>query len=253
MHNKAANAVTDMTTVCDLSGITSYTVPFPTQVGSVFSGTQVTGGSILRFYNGGTTAYPVTLTLRDVVSGASLGTWTSPNIAPGAAPQFGIDEIEAAIGLTKHDTDVVGVDTNIDGVFQHLAWRAPDGVMANLSTCAGGATTGDGTVIGVHGSAVADYPSSVIVNNTGDAGAAATLAVYDARDGTRLGAYASAAIAGHSQLQLDAAAIEAGAKIAAGAPRYVIKLEGAFPGYLQHFVTNTAAGAISDMTPACLM
>ncbi len=62
-----------------------------------------------------------------------------------------------------------------------------------------------------------------------------------------------APIPGHGQLQLDAAALEAGARIAAGVPRYVVKVDGTFTGYLQHFVTAKAAGAISDMTPVCLM
>src|SRR6185436_10719170 len=39
----------------------------------------------------------------------------------------------------------------------------------------------------------------------------------------------------------------------AGVLHYVVKIEGTFTGFLQHLVTNTQAGVVTDMTTACVM
>src|SRR5262249_21225720 len=65
------------------------------EVGGVFSSAnQQSGGpeSQLRFYNIGSTAGTVSVTLSDSATGKTVANWTSPSIAPGAAPQFAITD-----------------------------------------------------------------------------------------------------------------------------------------------------------------
>ena len=61
--------------------------------GAVYSSAQTSAQSLFRVYNGGGVAGTVTITLADYTSGQILTTWTSPSIAPGAAPQFPISTI----------------------------------------------------------------------------------------------------------------------------------------------------------------
>ena len=99
------------------------------------------------------------------------------------------------------------------------------------------------------------YPSTVAVVNTGSTARTFTLGVFDARDGTRLGAYTTAAIPVNGQVLLAVSAIESAINLtpSSGMFHYVIKLEGSGTGFLQHLVNNQAKAVITDMTTACLL
>lgn len=255
----SAGVIADMTAQCDLAGFTvNHAVPATLFTASIYSGSNTAAQSFLRVYNASTFAGPVTITLRDVVTGLSLGQWTSPEVPFGAEHQYAIGAIETAIGLVKKASYTLSVDAPFNGSFQHVLWRAPSGALSNLSTCAGSVMTDPKTLIAVHTSAIgaAGYPSTIIVNNTGAAAAVATLGIYNAADGSRLGTYTSAAIPSNAQLKLGVAALEVGANIAprsASNGHYVVKLESGFTGFLQHYVNNESAGAITDITLVCAL
>jgi len=255
--SKVANVIADMTNVCAMNGALSSSVPSPLTTGGIYSSTNPEAQSFLRFYNFGAAPGPVTVTLFDTDTGTARGHWTSDSIPVGAMSQYSIATIENAIGLPNKDKYTMTVQTDIDGYFQHVIWRAPDGALSDLSTCSGSGGTDGTTVIGVHSSlqGAAGYPSTVIVNNTGTVSNTLLLGVYDARNGVRLGGYLSPSIPPDGQLMLDAATIEAGAsfKPASAIVYYNLKIESAFTGFLQHLFTNQAAGVITDLTPVCAM
>lgn len=246
-----AGVVADMTTAC------AFEAPAPTfgtsamiQPGPVFSA-GAGGQSYLRFFNTGTAAGTVNVTLADTATGRTLGQWTSPAIAPNAARQFPLSEIEAGLPARLPSYTAL-VQTQIAGTLQHVLWRA-DGTLTNASTCDVGVGASPAQAANVHSPLIAGYASSVVLTNTGVAAASATLGLYDAATGQRRGSYVTAPVPGGGQLTLSLAQIQAGVGAAAGVLHYVVKIENAFPGFLQHLVTSAATGMITDLTAACAL
>lgn len=242
---------------CDqvIDDITLNGAPPESRLGAIFSSAQAGSQSFLRFYNSSTTASTATVTLRDATSGSSFGQWISPAIPAGAELQFPITTIENAIGVAiKPNYYAATVQSGTATSMQHVLWRSTDGTLTNLSTCAAGISTGSSQVAGVHSSLLAEYPSSVAVNNSG-LSSAFVLGVYDARNGNRLGTYNTGPIASGGSLVTTMAAIETAAGITpqSGMFHYVVKVEGAFTGFLQHLVNNTRSGVTTDMTTVCAL
>jgi hypothetical protein len=254
--NKQAGVITDMTTACALDGGASTTASSPLIVGTVYSSTQQSIQSFLRFYNTGTNDGKVTVTLRDYSNGTLLAQWTSPNVPAGSEQQYSVATIESETGqsFTKPAFYAISVQSSIVGHFQHVLYRPADGTLTNLSTCAAGTTADPAKLSAVHSSLLdSGFPSSVAVNNTGTTGASATLGIYDANTGTKLGTYTTASIPANGQLILATKTIETsiGRTPTSVMYHYVIKQEGTFTGFLQHLVTNKQAGVITDMTTTC--
>jgi len=267
--NKGSNnTVVDMSTVCALNGRSTATANAEVRAGAIFSTLQTSGESYLRFYNSGDTAGTVTVTLYGTKDDQPLGTWVSPVIAAGAMQEIPIATVERE--LTLHQIDVykppalvkqnhygIGLTTDIDGFFQHVLWRTPDGAYSNLSTCYDAVTSETKTLMAVNAPsmAAAGYISAIVVNNVGDAAGPVTFNFYDARDGSLAGSYRTGTIAADGVVQLDAGAMaaEAGLPNNPAIKHYIVKAAEPFTGFLQHFVHNTRSGVITDMTAACMM
>ena len=244
--------IADMTTAC------AFAAPAPAfdtaamiQPGPVFA-SSAGGQSYLRFFNTGTAAGTVNVTLASTASGTALGQWTSPAIAPGASRQFALSEIEAAVP-TRASTYTALVQTQIPGFMQHVLWRA-DGTLSNASTCDVGVVANPTQIANVHAPLIAGYASSVVLTNTGAAAMSATLGLYDAATGARRGGYATAAIPAGGQLTPSVAVMEAALNtLPGGTLHYVVKVENGFTGFLQHLVANAATGVTTDLTAACAL
>ncbi len=228
---------------------------------AVFSSSQSTSRSFLRFYNADTTAGTAEVTLADYISGDILGAWTSPSIPPGAEHQFLIQDIENGADLTFTPPAFysISVRPTFTGHFQHVLWRPEHGTLTNLSTCDKTTTSDSRTVIGVHSSLLQDgYPSTIVVHNTGTSAANALLGIYDARTGNKIADYNTGIIQANGQAIRTVAQIEAGVVPPPITPsssmyHYVIKVEGNFTGHIQHLVNNQNAGVITDMTAVCTL
>jgi len=238
--------------------ISTSSAPTALTVGTVYSSTQTSSQSFLRFYNSGTTDGKVTIALRDFATGQSLGQWTSPNIPAGSEQQYPIATIESGTGqsFTKPAFYSINIQTSITGYFQHVLYRPADGTLTNLSTCATGTTSDSAKLSAVH-STLLDYgfPSSVAVNNISTVAASATLGIYDANTGAKLGTYTTASVPANGQLIVAINTIETaiGRTPTSVMYHYVIKQEGTFTGFLQHLVNNKQAGVVTDMTTACAL
>ena len=223
---------------------------------ALFSTTQADAVSYLRFYNTGATAGTVTVNLHNGATGAKLATWQSPSIAANALLQVPMSTLEAAAaGLAaKPQFYAVTVAPGITGTFQHVVYRASPGSFSNLSNCNTGLAINTGTIANVHSSVLdGAYPSTLMFHNAAATAATVTLAIFDARNGTKLGTYTTPSIPSGTQAAVTAASIEAGARITPNASlqAYTVKLESAFNGTVQHLVNNQAAGFLADMTAAC--
>ena len=225
--------------------------------GAVFSTTQSTSQSFLRFYNAGATAGTVTVTLYNSTTGQAIATWTSPSILPGAAPQFPISSLESAVpaGVTKPSFYTASIQSQFTGTFQHVLWKPGDGTLTNLSTCDAGVADISTRVANVHSSVLGGlgYPSQIVVNNTGGTAASATLVISNASDASLLGTYQTASIPPNGDIILTIPAIENGGNIApaSAVPHYVITLQAPFTGYLQHLINNIQVGVVTDMSTVC--
>lgn len=225
--------------------------------GGVFSSASAASQSFFRFYNAGSTAGTVTVSLSDYVTGQKLGDWTSPSIAPGTAPQYGINTLEAALpaGTAKPSFYMARIVSQFAGTFQHVLYKPSDGTLTNLSTCDTGTSAIPGRVANVHASVLgaAGFPSSLLISNTGTAAAPVSLAVSNAATGARLGTYTSAAIPADGQLILTVSALESAIGLSTNTTvlHYVATVQGSFTGYLQHLVNNTKVGVTTDMSVVC--
>jgi hypothetical protein len=255
--SRRAMMAADMTVVCNLNGRPEHTIATPLFTGNVTSDNVVTGQSFLRYYNSGASPGPVTVVLHDPDSGVEVGRWASPIIPVGASYQHAIATVEDAAVVAKKSRYTVTVESNIDGYFQHLLYRAPDGALSNFSVCAWSTAVDGAVLFGVHSSLVdaAGYPSTIIINNTTTSRAVATLDVIDGRNGQTLGTYRTQEIAGNGQAKVRIIDMErdAGFTPGAGVGHYVVKLRGTFRGFLQHFVENRSSGVVSDLTAMCAL
>ncbi len=214
--------------------------------------------SFLRFFNGGSEAARVTVKLFDGGTGKQVAAWTSPAIAPGAAPQFSIGTIEeaAGAGLARPASYTLSIETDMEGTFQHALFRSLDGTLTNLSTCDSAPPASRRTLANVHSSLLdSNYPSTVVLVNSGNAAAPASLRLLDARDGRSLGGFTTSVLPAHGQIALPIAAVEAAIGLHPDAAmfHYDLRLEGTFTGILQHLVNNRRSGVISDMSAVCAL
>lgn len=266
--NRRPGVVSDLTTMCALNGRSTGTANPEMRASGVLSSLQTLARSTLRFYNSGTTAGSVKVTLYGNYEDQPLGAWVSPEIPPGAVGEYDIATIETEAtphrfdsfvprALVKQDFYGIAMETGMDGLFQNVLSRNSGGAYTNASTCFEGVATDQKTLIAVVGSAreAEGFVSTVVVANTGAASSTATLTVVDAGDGSTLGSFQTDAIPGNGLIRLDARAIESAAGIPADAARkqYVIKADEAFSGFLQHLLSNRHQGVVSDMTAACLL
>lgn len=225
--------------------------------GAVFSGLDPNARSYLRFHNTGVSYGHVDVSVFDSRDGRSLGTWTSPNIPPNAAPQFSITTLEEALQVTDLPaTYSIAITSAMTGTFQHVLHRAASGVITNLTTCDAGVARAGPQLGSVHTSNLDNgYPASIMVRNLGPMAGVAQIGIYDARQGDRLGGYTTAEISVDGGLIIPMAILEAVAQVAPTweMGHWVLKIENDFPGTLQQLIANLAPAVITDMTTVCAL
>ncbi|MBL8644038.1 MAG: hypothetical protein JNK21_08885 [Rhodospirillaceae bacterium] len=257
VNNIQAGVITDMTTTCAFGTVAAApsTVAIR-QPGPIFSSSPGTSQSFLRFYNTGTTAGTVNVSLSNPSSGTVMGDWTSPTIQPGASAQYQITTPETTVTGTKPQFYSASLQAQMSGYFQHVLYRPADGTLTNLSTCEAGVTNEPGQLINVH-STLLDFgfPSSIVVTNGGSTAATAALGIYDALNGVKLGTYTTGVVQVGGQLVVPVATIQSALGITPNQSQfhYVIRMEGSFSGFLQHLVDNKSRGVITDMTTMCTL
>ena len=213
--------------------------------------------SFLRFYNGGSAAGTVTLTLGDAATGEQIATWTSPAIPANASLQFSAAAFLSAVTLPAGSTPAltIGVRSTFNGFSQHVGWDPGTATIENMTRCSGGPSADGHVLTNVHSRQLSGYPSNLRIYNAGGASSQATLTLRNAATGAALAQWVSPAIPNFAALDVPVSAIEAGASPSltnTSAVHYVITLDAAFTGYLQHVVRNPT-GALSEMTDKCVL
>lgn len=226
----------------------------PVRQGGVYSSLQGVMQSYIRLYNSGAFGGAAKISLANAATGQVVATWQSPAIAPNAAIQVSVMEIEAAAtsSFTKPPFYVATIQGNFTGSMQHILYRTNTGTITNLTACDSGVGTNGQKLANVH-SSLLFLPSQVLITNTGVSAAAVTFGIFDARNGTRLGTYTSPQVAAGGGLSVSVATMEAGARFTPppGALHYTLAVEGAFIGTLQHVLTSSAT--TEDLTTVCAL
>ncbi len=258
VNSKLAGLSADLTTVCPLRVIPQTTAA--TRIGSVYSTAQIDLQSFIRIYNiGGVRDGTVTLTLADAATGRVLGAWKSPGIFTGVAQQFSLATIEAGAGIVdpKPAAYVIAVKSEFglqNGYLQHVVWRPRDGTLANLTTCDDGVTALPLRLLDIHSKVLAtDYPSTIMVLNSGSLAKSFGLRLGNALSGIFYGRFVGPSVPAMGMVQVSPATLEATAPfiLSTNTPHYVVEEDSQFPGFLQHLVTNRRPGVITDMTAMC--
>jgi hypothetical protein len=231
---------------------------------NLFSSAQpARGQSVVRLFNNSSAPGTVTVTVRDAGTGAALGKWTSPVIAPYASPQIAMETIEREAVSTNGAPLVLDARTyyNIDlvstfrGMMQHGLWARNVGVLVNLSSCAGGFVDDTAVAMNVHASTISGYASRLRIVNVGAATGQAVLSIYDANTGVEIGQWTSPDIAAGATLEVSALQLEQqtdALRLAVGNAllQYNVRLTN-LNGYLQHVIENASLGAPVDMSAKC--
>jgi len=226
-------------------------------VPGVLSGAQAASQSYLRFHNPTGTAGTVQVTLADSGTGTLLATWTSPQVRSGASLQYYIRDIEAGAdrAFERPPHYSLAIRSSFGGYFQHVLWQPALTKLTNLSTCDDIATAGARRLMAVHSSRLSMLPSTLVIQNTAAAPQNFGFGIYDARNGNRLGTFVTGALGPSAQRIVSVSEVEAAAGITPTSSmyHYVVALDAGSDVMLQHVVTNTATGAIEDMTKLCAM
>ena len=92
------------------------------------------------------------------------------------------------------------------------------------------------------------FNSLVRIVNNGTVSGTAVIVVTNDADGSILGTYTTATIEPGATLQVDIPTIEAGASITPDGGQYGLNVSGAFTGYIQHLMFNTATESLVDLS-----
>lgn len=229
------------------------------RVASVFSSAQRQSQSFVRLYNPSSVPGTVNITLADYATGNMLSTWTSPVIQPGASAQYSIWDLELSGSVRITDPPAfysLSIRPTFTGYFQHVLWQMTDGAVTNITTCDTKTTSDPNLLMNVHSSTIFnEYPSTVVLENTGTAPTTVLLGIYDARNGQRLGGVATGQIPANGQSMSSMLSIQNAIGYSAPADmfHFIVKAESPFTGYLQHLVRNMKTGVVTDMSQVCAM
>jgi hypothetical protein len=149
------------------------------------------------------------------------------------------DPISAWPTGTLDATYSVGASINLAAIGATsggLASLTRSGMQAQVNTAQ--SSTGAGTT----------FNSLVRIVNNGSVSGTATIIVLDDADGSTLGTYTTGTIAPGATLQVDIPTIEAGAGITPDGGQYGLSVSGAFTGYIQHLMFNTATQSLVDLS-----
>lgn len=215
--------------------------------------------SLFRFYNPGLVAGRVSVTFRHGVTGALLGTWTSPPLPPHSSKQFMVADMERQanpqIDAGGKDNYTATISPDFQGFVQTVIWNQTGLSLTNSSGCSNGLADDVSNLINVHTTNITQYPSVIMIHNLAPKASDAVIGVYDARKGDRLGGIVVPAIAPNAAATFGAADIE---RVLQYTPyyehdHYNLVIENDFYGYGQHIVYNNGAGLVMNMTAKCLM
>ena len=229
---------------------------------NVFSANyRALGDSYVRFANASTADGSVTITLRDVATGDSLGTWTSPNIPARSSQQFDLARIQrelvnaSGLALATSAYFNLEVASTFNGYVQHVAWNQTTGILTNLTSCAAHYSSDTSFLMQVFSSQINDYTSRLRLVNTSLGTDRALLVFYDQATGAELLRWQSPDVAPGGTLEVAVPNIEAANSALASRPSgtgvlFNVKVL-RFNGYLQHVLGSRQANALFDMTPKC--
>ncbi len=225
----------------------------------VYPSNYTAGAGYFRFYNPTPQAGSVTVTVANGDTGSGLGVWKSVNIPAFGSIQVPVSEMEAnavpTINSTGKDRYTLNVASNFPGFFQYILFNSSSGWLTDISGCSNGLSSDVLYLNNVHTSLINEYPSAIIVHNTGTKSGSAIVGVYAGITGVRLGGVIVPNIAANADAVFSIKDAEGVLGIKPGPTdvHYNLVMESDFQGYLQHILYNSRSGVITNMTPKCAM
>jgi V8-like Glu-specific endopeptidase len=215
------------------------------------------GSSFLRLANSDLRSGTMQVALANGTTGQIIGRWTSPSLPPGSARQFDMRTIEMqavpAIDPALHSDYSISVTSTVKGYLQHIVFNPGAKALTNVTGCERGTSINNAQLMNVHTSRLAAYPSFILFHNTGTTAAEPTFRVYDAVTGSLIGSVKSELIQPDSSGLYAMASIETTLRFVPSETQLHVNvtLGDAFQGYVQHYVENTDAQFVTNMTTKC--
>lgn len=219
--------------------------------------TALSGGtaSHLRFANLGNSPGRATVIIHDAATGETLGTWTSDLIPGRGALEVAWADIAADASPVVDPLAPLAV-AEIRGGFrghvQQIGFNAAAGQIGDLTSCR--RIEAPKRALGyVAAPGRSDVAGTIELINGGNAGAAATLRLYDAATGAELGRWTSPTLTGFAAVSVGVADVVAQTTPAIATPPQALTVALDPPG--EHialaYKEGVTGGVLSDLTAGC--
>lgn len=206
--------------------------------------------TVLRILNTGTRDGTVTVQLRAPSDGRLLASWTA-GVTSHASADFNTATIVAAAAPPALVRYQIALGADFQGLVQTLTTVSASGAIINASSC-GPATVTAGRALAAVGTTPSPTSSSIItVHNPLAREQTASLEVYEAAHGQRLGVY-NLTVPPNTTGAISPAALAVAIGGAQGATVNIVLASG-FVGHLQMTTDDLAAGTAIDAATACAL
>ena len=234
---------------------TAGTAPF---IAPVFNSETQGRSSFLRIYNPESTSRTATVRLIDDVSGQVLGSFVAT--VPGwTSQQYEVNELESQAdmpiipaGMGQYSVAVSG-EASFKGFAQHVIWNEEGGSLTNISGC--GADRARTRYVGnVHTQLLTDFPSQLVVHNTGVTGSTAFLGITGGQINKFISFWQSPVIPAQGSMTFNVNDILDEVEFVPEAGEFHVNFylhHNELVGYVQHIVDNTKSAVLTNMTENC--
>jgi hypothetical protein len=195
----------------------------------------------------------------DDVTGEKMGTYTT-EIPGGASTQTSMDSIENLLipplvpPKTQTQSYSLYISSTVNGYVQHILWNSVGGSLTNISGC-GNKTAPDLTYLnGIHTTKIPEYPSYILMHNTGSNASNPIFRVTDARNGSEFGRFTleNDILPNTSRMIYVSDLVELfGQQPESDQFHLNLKLDRSFSGFAQHIVDNKEGGVLTNMSSKC--
>ena len=234
---------------------TAGTAPF---IAPVFNSETQGRSSFLRIYNPESTSRTATLRLIDDVSGQVLGGFVT-TVPAWTSQQYEVNELESQAdspiipaGIGQYSVEVSG-EASFKGFAQHVIWNEEGGSLTNISGC--GADRARTRYVGnVHTQLLTDFPSQLVIHNTGVTGSTAFLGITGGQINKFISFWGSPVIPAQGSMTFNVNDILDEVEFVPEAGEFHVNFylyHNEFVGYVQHIVDNTESAVLTNMTENC--
>ena len=226
-------------------------------IAGLFHSNESAALSFLRVYNPNSFSGTVEVHVVNDLDGLELGR-LSRTVPANASLQFSVAEIEEDVGINVAELGgpfySMQVNSNFSGFATHVLWNPVGGALTNVSVCSNGMSSSVQYASNVHTNLIQNFPSTILVYNSGSVAASPGVSVYASATGEFIGGFTSAEdVLPNTTFITSAQGVFYFLDYQPMGDEFHtnFQLDSGFNGLIAHIVDNEIAGVITDMTGKC--